>query len=133
MLARRVAFLGGGALATYIGWRQIVLAGTVLKYSFMVFLIDKLPEKTRRRILSNEYSGEDLERRLKITIFKGLSTIKALWRMSSVNLRPLVRVGDRVEGGANPPVISLANGEQLTLGDLARGERPLVVNFGSCS
>ena len=37
-----------------------------------------------------------LEKRLTQRIFKGFSTVKALWRMSSVNMRPRLRVNDRV-------------------------------------
>ena len=125
-----IALAGGAVLATCIGWHKIVLTATVAKYSFMVYLIDKLPQSTRRKILSKEYSGEDLERRLTITIFKGFSTVKALWRMASINLQPQTRVGERIPA---TPVLSLETGQQLMLGDLARSERPLVVNFGSCS
>ena len=61
---------------------------------------------------------------------------KALWRMSSVNMRPALKVGDVVpssrcvalslhEGKLGPPV-DLASPTLST-------DRPLVLNFGSCS
>ena len=88
-----------------------------------------MPEGTRRRILSQEYSGEMLEKRLTQRIFKGLSTVRALWRMSSINLRPSVRVG---ESAPVTPVL-LLDGKECMLAELAQGNRPLVLNFGSCS
>ena len=69
-----------------------------------------------------------LERRLTQRIFKGLSTVRALWGMSSVNLRPRVKVGDRA-----PPTPVLRDGVPILLPELARSDRPLLINFGSCT
>ena len=71
-----------------------------------------------------------LEKRLTQRIFKGFSTVKALWRMSSVNMRPRLRVNDRVP--EHMPLTDL-KGNALQLRNLMRGDRPLVLNFGSCS
>ena len=119
--------------ATALAWRerkQIILAAVVAKYSFMVFLVDRLPAQLRRAILANEYTGEALEKRLTQRIFKGVSTVRALYRMSSVNLRPRVNVGDVAP---ETPVLHLHDASQTTLNALAHGARPLVLNFGSCT
>ena len=110
--------------------RQIALIASVARYTFMVYIIDILPQQTRRRILAQEYEGEMLEQRLTQRIFKGWATVKALWRMSSINLRPSVNVDDRV-----PPmsVVGLASGKDMALDDLACADQPLVLNFGSCT
>jgi len=112
--------------------RQLELALKVAKYSFMVFLVDRLPERTRRNILAPEYSGEMLEQRLTQRIFKGMPTIRALWRMSSINLFPRVAVGDPV-----PNTLVLSPTGRATavvnLECLSQEGRPLVLNFGSCS
>lgn len=125
------ATIAVATLAT--GWifrEKLELIAKVTKYSFMVYVIDMLPAQTRRSILAQEYSGEMLEKRLTQRIFKGLSTVRALWRMTSINHRPRIAVGDAVP---YTPVISLQDGKELALGALARGERPLVLNFGSCT
>jgi hypothetical protein len=129
----RVAAVAGGALFTLARanrkrWHDLALVANVAKYSFMIFLIDRLPNSVRRSILSKEYEGEMLEKRLTQRIFKGMSTVRALWRMSSVNLRPRVRVGD-----AAPPTPVLLEGREVCLTSLARGKRPLLLNFGSCT
>lgn len=149
--------------------KQVSLALSVAKYSFMVFLIDMLPEKTRTEILSQEYTGEALEQRLKMRVFKGPRTVKALWRYSSINFYPQVAVG---QPAPVTPVVALAGGREYTMlselvsafrtrlqdshshdpavlslgsrADLfvasptslwrqAHKDRPLVVNFGSCT
>ena len=111
-------------------WRELELAATVSKYSFMVFLVDRLPSRMRRELLAKEYSGEMLERRLTQTIFKGTSTIRALWRMTSINLHPRVAVGAAAPA---TPVHSLRDQREINLSELAQGARPLVLNFGSCT
>ena len=58
---------------------RVVLLATVCKYTFMVFAVDcLLPAATRRKLLAQEYTGDNLEKRLKIRVFKGWSTVKAL-------------------------------------------------------
>ena len=116
------------ALLTYRCRSRIALLGTVASYSFQIWLVDRLPDSVRRSILSKEYSGEMLEKRLTQRIFKGMSTVRALWRMSSINLRPRVRVGDLA-----PPTPVLRDGIEVALPSLAHGERPLLLNFGSCT
>ena len=116
------------ALLAYRWWDDIVLAGIVAKYSAMIWLVDNLPEPKRREILSQEYEGEALEKRLGQRIFTGLSTVRALWRMSRVNLRPRVAVGD-----VAPATRVLLGGIEVFLPSLARGKRPLLLNFGSCT
>ena len=125
---RLAAAFGTTAILTYWYRSQVALAGTVASYVFQIWLVDRLPNSIRRSILSKEYSGEMLERRLTQRIFKGMSTVRALWRMSSINLRPQVRVGD-----VAPPTPVLLNGVEVALPSLAQGERPLLINFGSCT
>lgn len=127
---RLAAVVGGGLalVALRSQWHELVLVGTVAKYSFMIWLIDRLPDVVRRSILAKEYEGEMLEKRLTQRIFKGASTVRALWRMSSINLRPRVRVGD-----AAPPTPVLLDGREVCLTSLACGGRPLLLNFGSCT
>ena len=50
----------------------------VAKNTLLIFLVDVLPAPTRRMILSKEYSGGELERRLSFRIFGG-------WRMVSLH------------------------------------------------
>ena len=130
LCALRAALLGGGAVAIVLGRRKLELWLTVAKYALSVFLIDKLPNHMRRRILSAEYSGDDLEERLKMRIFKGWPTVRALWRMSSVNLYPQVRVGD---AAPMVRVHSLDSRDEMALLALSKGSQPLVLNFGSCT
>ena len=93
----RVAVAGTVACATAFALRdELKLLAAVAKYTFQVAIVDLLPMSMRRSILSQEYEGEMLEKRLTQRIFKGFSTVKALWRMSSVNMRPRLRVGDSV-------------------------------------
>ena len=128
-MTRRIALLGAAATAGWIVREKIELAFTVAKYSFMVYIVDVLPNGMRRRILSKEYSGEMLEKRLTQRIFKGFGTIQALWRMTSINLHPRVKVGEPIPA---TPVFSL-DGKEVMLGALATQGRPLLINFGSCS
>ena len=127
----RAAIAGTVVCATAFALRdELALLATVAKYVFQVYIVDLLPMATRRSILSQEYEGDMLEKRLTQRIFKGFSTVKALWRMSSVNMRPRLRVNDRVPEGV--PLTDL-KGNALQLRDLMQGDRPLVLNFGSCS
>ena len=90
------------------------------------------PRRSRWResVRPRRYSGENLEERLKICVFKGWSTVKALYRMSSVNLRPRLSVGDALPAALS--VLTLGGKTRLLAG-LAQGDRPLVLNFGSCT
>ena len=128
--ARLATAVAGGATALLAmrHWSTVAIAVRVSRDIFMVWLIDLLPQPLRRKILSAEYSGAMLEERLTQRIFKGMPTVRALWRMGSINYRPHVRVGD-----AAPPTPVLLDGEATTLPELTRGERPLLINFGSSS
>jgi len=127
-----VALAGGvaaSAIVTCRYWSHLSLAAAVAKYTFQVWLIDHLPDSMRRRLLSREYSGKQLEKRLTQRIFKGMATMRALWRMSSINLRPKVRVGDPA-----PATPVLLKGAAVSLPSLASANtRPLLLNFGSCT
>jgi thyroxine 5-deiodinase len=122
--------VGAGAVALVVRkyWKQFWMAGVVANYCIQIALLDVLPESVRRSILSKEYSGENLEKRLKQKIFKGASTARALWRMSSINRDVRVRIGDAV-----PDTRVLHNGQEIALASLMRSERPLLLNFGSCT
>ena len=129
--SRQLASATGAAAAFAVcvwSWEKFVLVGTVAKYSFLVFLVDRLPYSVRRKVLMREYSGDLLEKRLTQCIFKGLPTVRALWRMSSINLRPRVRPGDPA-----PLTPVLLDGKLVSLPGIATGRRPLLLNFGSCT
>ena len=115
------------ALATW-KWQQLSLVGAVARDSIMILLVDNLPNSVRRKILASEYSGAALEERLTQSIFKGASTVRALWRMASINMRPQTSVGAPV-----PAIPVLLDGKEIMLASLAEGDRPLVLNFGSCT
>ena len=126
----RLALVGGTAVAVVVAWRKIALVTTVSKYSVKLFLVDHLPQFMKRRIMSKRFAGEALEQRLQMRLFKGWATIKALWRMSSINLYPRVRVG---QSAPHTPVLLLDDNKVINLVEMAHGTRPLVLNFGSCT
>jgi len=128
---RTLAYAAGVAtmLVTARGsWRKLSLLAAVIRDTTMIFLIDHLPNNIRRKILSSEYSGAALEARLKQSLFKGTSTVRALWRMSSVNMNPQTHVGAPV-----PLIPVLLDNKEIMLSSLASGDRPLLLNFGSCT
>jgi len=110
--------------------RRLALAATVARYSVMIWLVDWLP---RRRILSSEYSGDALEKRLQMRIGGGWRMVAALWRMSTINQSSnILCKGSRVPD--LPLLLIGARGDEtIRLCALARPRRPLVLNFGSCS
>ena len=127
------------------------VAAQTLLYWFLINLLDFAPNFLRRSMLANEYEGEALEKRLQMKIGGGWRVLAALWRMSSINLRPAVSEGSLVppgtvvttlraeEGGEEVPQIDLAdyynNDDDVpaTKKASARNLLPLVLNFGSCS
>ena len=101
-------------------------------------------------MLANEYEGEALEKRLQMKIGGGWRVLAALWRMSSINLRPAVSEGSLVPPGTVVATLRVEDGEEAPQIDLAdyynndddvpatkkastRNLLPLVLNFGSCS
>mmetsp|Transcript_64820 Transcript_64820/g.130351 ORF Transcript_64820/g.130351 Transcript_64820/m.130351 type:complete len:122 (-) Transcript_64820:507-872(-) len=111
----------------------LVIAPKVAMYWLMINFLDYAPGAMRRRILSGEYEGEALERRLQMQIGGGWRMAKALYRMSSINLRPAVAEGDLIPSGINLVPVK-EDGCMVDLASLTRGhKRPLVINFGSCS
>lgn len=130
MSSRSLAICTGTSalLALAWNWDTLSLAAAVARDTFCLIVIDRLPLQMRRQILAKEYEGEMLEKRLTYRVFKGLPTIRALWHFSSINLRPRVRVGDPA-----PRTPVLLDGKQVLIPQLARGARPLLLNFGSCT
>jgi hypothetical protein len=119
-------------------------------YFGMIAVLDYAPNFLRRRILSHEYSGDQLEKRLKLQINGGWPMFKALFRMSYINLRPTLTAGSGVARGIMlyplPPADSSGSSSSTAVGgadydsklvDLLSLQttpgRPLVLNFGSCS
>ena len=102
----------------------------VIRDTLLIWLIDWLPNHIRRRILCKEYSGDALERRLKLRIFGGYRMVKALWRFAKVNRKPMVAIGSEVP---HLRVLRLDSEAEVPLLSLARTGRPLVLNFGSCT
>lgn len=104
------------------------------KSCVMIWTIDLLPNYYRRRLLSSEYKGEELEQRLKLRIGGGYRMIKALWRMTSINRNPPVKLG---AAAPHLHVLRLDDDaeamEEISLLSLATPGRPLVLNFGSCT
>ena len=130
-IMRRVIAAGVTAGVLWRLRHRLALACTVLQYSFMVWLVDVLPHSVRKSILEKEYEGEMLERRLTQRIFKGTSTVRALWRMSSINLRPRTCPGKPAP--PTPVVLLDSDRPAVLLHELAHDDRPLVLNFGSCT
>ena len=66
-------------------------------------------------------------------LFLGTSTVRQLWRTTSVNLHPGVHVGE-----LTPPVLSLCmeldgSWQRVTVTSLCQPGRPLVLALGSCT
>jgi hypothetical protein len=96
-----------------------------------IWTTDHLPQKVRRKLLSSEYHGEDLEERLAVTIFSGWPTTRALYRMLTVNMRPKLKIGQHV---GDLKVVRLGSQREVKLTELSSSPlRPLVLNFGSCT
>ena len=126
------------------------VAAQTLLYWFLINLLDFAPNFLRRSMLANEYEGEALEKRLQMKIGGGWRVLAALWRMSSINLRPAVSEGSLVPPGTVVATLRVEDGEEAPQIDLAdyynndddapatkkastRNLLPLVLNFGSCS
>lgn len=101
-------------------------------YFGMICILDHCPEFLKRKMLTGEYEGEALERRINMRLNSdSWCLIKALYRMSSINLYPGVKNSDRVPKGLM--VQRLEDGKLVDLCSLQRSTRPLVLNFGSCT
>eukprot|EP00038_Savillea_parva_P009401 m.183307 g.183307 ORF g.183307 m.183307 type:complete len:120 (+) comp15783_c0_seq1:61-420(+) len=103
-------------------------------YFVIITAIDISPEWFRRRVLSDEYSGKELDERVKLKLFGGWQMALALFHMTSINKYPKLAVGDEVPASLN--VIALRDGVDagaVPLTSLCRTSVPLVINFGSCS
>ena len=103
-----------------------------LSYWAFISVLDLQPEFLKRYMLSKEYSGEALERRVAMRIGHPLM-FSALWRMTSINTRPAVSAGDSVPQGVALEPLENESGaiDLLTLSKSIKG--PLVLNFGSCT
>jgi len=108
-----------------------VICITILA-SVMLFLRDNLPEFIRRRMLPKaDFSGTTLEERLKIRVFAGWATVKAIYHMRSINIRPRLAVGEHV---GDLKVLRLSSQEEVSVAKMCTSaSRPLVLNFGSCT
>ena len=92
--------------------------------ALLLLVLDALPRALRERLLPSGRHGK---------LFSGASTVRQLWRTTSVNLHPAVRVGELA-----PPVLSLCmeldgSWQRLTITSLCQPGRPLVLAFGSCT
>ena len=124
-----------------IKWLGIKVASAVeetsvflkaLSYWAFISVLDLQPEFMKRYFLSKEYSGEALERRVAMRIGHP-RMFSALWRMTSINTRPAVGVGDPVAQGV---ALEPLENESRTIDLLALSQslkKPLVINFGSCT
>jgi len=97
----------------------------------MILVSDHLPHSLRKKMLSKEYSGKDLEARLAVKIFSGWSTVTAIYHMLSVNRNPNSQVGQQVD---DLKMLRLSSQAMVSMADLsASPSRPLILNFGSCT
>jgi len=138
------------------GWRKtrqtllakLSLSVKVARYALEIWVVDWMPNFVRRRILANEYSGDALERRLKLRIGGGWRMVAALWRFTSVHTNIKATVGAKVPvltleracgpdeaGGAEVLLSNIgAPGILATLRNVHVARKGLlVVNFGSCT
>jgi len=113
---------------------SIILTAKVIGFTalatVMICVTDHLPQSIRRRVLSKEYSGKELEDRLAVRIFAGWSTTKAVYRMLSVNISPLLQIGQHV---GDLKVLRLSTQEVVSMVGMSTPSRPLILNFGSCT
>lgn len=100
----------------------------VLLQFTMITALDYAPNFVRRKVLSGEYKGNALERRLEMKIGGGWRMLTELYRMARVNDTPVLAKGDRI------PKLELysLDGKMRRL-PRPRNGRPLVINFGSCT
>ena len=119
---------------------DVAIFARVVAYYVQITLIDSTPEFVKRWQLSGEYSGRLLEERVKMRIGHP-RMFTALWRMTSINMRPGLAEGQEIPQGiivekasaapAEIPVTSL-DLKELSLSS-SLSHRPLVLNFGSCT
>ena len=122
------------AAIAYVAPRSTIgVVGGAIGQFLMIIALDYGPNRWRRSVLKQEYEGDALEERLKMKIGGGLSMLWALMEMALVNLRPKLRVGDKVPAGIALHALDNASTEAMDLLSLSRPGVPLVLNFGSCS
>ena len=122
------------AAIAYVAPRSTIgVVGGAIGQFLMIIALDYGPNRWRRSVLKQEYEGDALEERLKMKIGGGLPMLWALMEMALVNLRPKLRVGDKVPAGIALHALDNASTEAMDLLSLSRPGVPLVLNFGSCS
>ena len=116
----------------------LVLSYQVLGQFAFVTITDYLPTSMRRRIFSKKLQGPALEKRLSVRVAGGWKMLLSMWRMNSVQLRQTAVIGQQVpvgtlvyplleDGGLGAPIdLSSRTPEGFS-------NRPLVLNFGSCT
>lgn len=132
-------------------YNALYLTYTTTVYWLTINLLDFAPNPIRRRILSNEYSGDALEKRLNMRIGGGWRVYAALWRMSKINMFPRLRVGDNVpkkelliypllsldqspENNETAKYLPSHDNGAIDLYSFGNHDgKPVIINFGSCS
>jgi len=115
-------------LDTMLGYVLNFLKALLISAS--IWASDYYPISWKRKKYAAEYSGEELEKRIRVPMFGGVQMFKNIFKlMNTVNAD--IKVGEPLPEDIK--VYDLANSKFMELAKLCRPGIPLILNFGSCT